>query len=157
MNIAEIMTTNVVRCRRDETLADVADRMWHHDVGCLPVIDPEDHVVGMITDRDACMAAYLQGKPLHAIPVASAMADRVFACLATDAVSTAEALMSKHQLRRLPVIDAADHLVGLVSLDDIARALLKKTGAKRSARADEFVATLAAVGASPGLLMTAAE
>jgi CBS domain-containing protein len=47
--------------------------MWLRDVGCLAVLDEDGHVVGMVTDRDLCMAAYTQGKPLFAIPVSIAM------------------------------------------------------------------------------------
>ncbi len=75
----------------------------------------------MITDRDICMAAYLQGAALTAALVTSAMSKQVFCCKADDDIATAEETMREKQVRRLPVVDAQDHLVGVISLNDIAR------------------------------------
>jgi predicted transcriptional regulator len=75
----------------------------------------------MVTDRDACMAAYIQGRTLSAIQVRSAMAPEVISCLPTDDLETVEATMKANQIRRLPVIDWDGSLVGLIALNDIAR------------------------------------
>jgi CBS domain-containing protein len=94
--------------------------MWDHDCGCIPVVDNEGKLVGMITDRDICMAAYTQGKPLAEIAVSTAMAPRAYTCALTDSVGSAEKLMAAKQVRRLPVVDKQGRLVGLLSLHDIA-------------------------------------
>ena len=61
MNVDRLMTRNVECCGPDSTLAEAAQKMWERDCGSLPVCDRDRRVVGMITDRDICMAAWLQG------------------------------------------------------------------------------------------------
>jgi len=95
--------------------------MWEHDCGCVPVVDSGGHVIGMLTDRDVCMGAYTQGRPLAAIPVITAMSPDVFSCRPEDTVASAERLMWAKQVRRLPVTDDAGRLMGLITLNDIAR------------------------------------
>lgn len=96
--------------------------MWDHDIGCLPVIDEQGHIAGMITDRDVCMAAYTQGEPLRGIAVVNVMTRQVFSCKESDEVGDAEQAMSQHQVRRMPVINDQGDPIGIVSLNDIARA-----------------------------------
>jgi CBS-domain-containing membrane protein len=97
------------------------------------------------------MSAFTRSQPLHAIPVADAMAKQVFSCRAHDTLDAAEALMGDKQIRRLPVVDGDNRPIGLLSLGDIARhavASRKKDGFERHA-----LRTLAAVsqprGAAP--------
>ena len=75
----------------------------------------------MLTDRDICMAAYTQGRPLGEMQVSSAMSRQLFSCRPEDSLAKAEEIMRTNRIRRLPVIDADRHLVGILSLDDIAR------------------------------------
>jgi CBS-domain-containing membrane protein len=88
----------------------------------------------MITDRDICMAAYTQGKPLQEIRVQSAMSKDVVSCKSTDSLEQAEELMRRNKVRRLPVVDAEKRLVGLLSLHDVARAALSEPPATHEAR-----------------------
>jgi len=123
MLVQEIMTTAVETCRLDDDLAHTAKIMWEHDCGCVPVTDADRRVIGMITDRDICMAAYTQGRRLAQISVSSAAARRIHACRPTDTLDTAEAIMRGAQVHRLPVIDAEGRLMGVISLSDLARHL----------------------------------
>jgi CBS domain-containing protein len=141
MNVQEIMSRPAVWCRPRDTLNNAAQLMWEHDCGSIPVVDDDGSIIGMVTDRDICMAAYTQGAALSAIPVSDAMAKRVFRCRATDSVGAAERLMADHQIRRLPVVDAEERLVGVLSLNDIAR----WAASSRGANGTELVQTLAAV------------
>jgi CBS-domain-containing membrane protein len=75
----------------------------------------------MITDRDICMAAYTQGRPLWDIKVESVMARNVRSCRFTDSIGTALKILEQNQLHRLPVLDQNDHLIGILSLADVAR------------------------------------
>jgi CBS-domain-containing membrane protein len=77
--------------------------------------------VGVVTDRDVCMAAYTQGKPLRAIPVTVAASRSVHSVRPDAAVEVAEAVMKMHRIRRLPVLDIGGNLVGMLSLADIVR------------------------------------
>ena len=63
MHVESLMTRTGVTSGAEDSLASAARRMWDRDCGCLPVVDTHHRVVGMITDRDVCMAAYTTGKP----------------------------------------------------------------------------------------------
>jgi CBS domain-containing protein len=123
MKIEEIMQRNVSVCRQDDNLNTAAKLMWDNDCGCLPVISANGNgaVVGMLSDRDICMAAYTQGKSLIEIPVNVAMAHLVLACKASDDLALAEAMMREARIHRIPVVDDKGTVVGIVSLSDIAR------------------------------------
>jgi CBS-domain-containing membrane protein len=116
--------------------------MWEFDCGIVPVTGPDGRLVGVVTDRDICMAAYTQGVALTAIPVATAMAKQVVAARGEELVEQAEHLMGESQVRRLPVLDAENRPVGIVSMNDLAR--LAARAHKRVAD-HELIKTLAAV------------
>ncbi len=123
MKVEQIMTREVKVCTETDPLNRAAELMWEFDCGCVPIVSAngDGSVVGIVTDRDIAMAAYTQGKQLWAIPVGTAMAHKVIFCHASDGISQAEALMRDNRVRRLPVLDPNEHLVGILSLDDIAR------------------------------------
>lgn len=116
--------------------------MWEHDVGAVPVVGSDGSVVGMITDRDICMAVYTRGGTLDDHRVSSAMSNEVHACTPEDTTTAAEELMQTFQIRRVPVIDD-DRLVGILSLNDIA--LAAKSKSNNDATLQDAGATLAAV------------
>lgn len=131
MKVRDLMTTAVKSCAEYNTLNTAAQMMWDHDLGCVPVLDREGHVIGILTDRDICMSAYIQGVPLTGALVTSAMSKRVFACRPEDDVAVAEKLMREKQVHRLPVVDADAWLVGLISLNDIAREAAREAEMRR--------------------------
>lgn len=146
MYISQVMKTDVEVCGVEDNMAAVASRMWDADIGCLPVVDGLGRVVGMITDRDICMAAFTRGQPLHAIPVSVAMAKEVLSCSPDATLIEAEEVMRSGQVRRLPVIDSDGYLAGIVSLNDLARLAERETGRRsRDLSAQEVTATLAAI------------
>jgi CBS domain-containing protein len=120
MKIESLMTTDVRVCFASANLADAARAMWEGDCGCVPVLDEDARVVGMLTDRDICMAAWTQGRPLEELSVPSAMSSKVVSCKCGDRVEDVEELMRQNQVRRVPVLDADGRLEGLVSLADLA-------------------------------------
>jgi CBS domain-containing protein len=156
MKIEQLMTRDVRTIGPEEHLDRAAQLMWEGDCGCLPVVDGDQHVVGMITDRDVCMAAWTQGRALCELPVRGAMSSRVVTCTQTDATTRAHRLMQEHQVRRVPVVDGQALLVGLVSLNDLALAAQPGSGT-REIRPDEVASTLAAVGRHPGNGKTGAQ
>jgi len=107
--------------------------MWDGDCGSIPVVDSWSRVIGMITDRDICMAAYTQGRSLEQIRVQDVMSKNVTSCKTSDSLEQAEELMRRQKVRRLPVVDAEMHLVGLLSINDIARAAKAQTPHLRDA------------------------
>jgi CBS domain-containing protein len=149
MKIEQIMTQSVKVCGPDDTLNCAAQLMWENDCGCLPIVasNGDGSVIGMITDRDICMAAYTQGKPLSHIPVAAAMSRTVIACRASDGVSQAEAQMRDNQVRRLPVLGADGRLAGIVTINDIAREARREasTSGRKEVGQQDVAETLAAI------------
>ena len=121
MKAKDLMTTDVKCCAEYNTLNTAAQMMWEHDIGCVPVVDKEGRAIGVLTDRDICMGAYIQGVPLTGALVTSAMSKEVFSCAPQDDVAAAEKLMKQNQVHRLLVLDAGGHPVGMISLNDIAR------------------------------------
>jgi CBS domain-containing protein len=143
MKVEQLMTRTVETCRPTDSLNAAARIMWESDCGCVPVVvDEEDgaRVVGMVTDRDVCMAAYTQGKALGTIPVSTAMSERVCSCRSSDAISVALSVLRTNQLHRLPVVDANERLVGMLSLTDLAREADRERGAKAAEVRDADVA-----------------
>jgi len=143
MKVNEVMHRSIVACSASDSLHRAANLMWDHDVGALPVVDDEGKVVGIITDRDMCMAAYTTGLPLGTIHVDSAMAHSVFTCRAADSVAEAESLMRAHQVRRVPVVDEQNRPIGMLSLNDLARHASDSRWYEREGH--QLVHTLAAI------------
>jgi CBS domain-containing protein len=142
MQVKDVMNKPAITCPDTATLDHPARLMWEFDCGVVPVVDTTGKPVGIITDRDICMAAYTQGKPLAAIPVTTAMAREVVAAHAYENVERVEQLMREHQVRRLPVLNGESEVIGVVSLNDLARLAAR---AHRSAVDRELVQTLAEV------------
>lgn len=120
MKVRELMTTLPSSINQNEHANEAARIMWELDCGFLPVSNDEHQIIGVITDRDLCMAAYTRGMPLHAIPVKTAMSKALYFCEAEDNLHAAEDLMQHHQIRRLPVLDSEKRLCGILSLNDLA-------------------------------------
>jgi CBS domain-containing protein len=150
MIVNQLMNKNVHACTPETTLSEAARIMWEWDLGFLPVVDGESRVIGAITDRDICMAAYTQGVPLRAIKVESAMAREVRTCTPDETLPAAQAKMRKTQIRRLPVIDDDGHVVGIISLADLAQDAHHVSGAPAGHLApDEVTNTYAAIARRP--------
>jgi CBS domain-containing protein len=144
MRVEEIMTRRPVVCRPNETMERAAYLMWECDCGSIPVVDEQGRPVGMITDRDICMAAYTQGRTLKEMKVHSAMAKRVFAIDLAAEIEQAERLMQTQRVRRLPVVNSEGALVGVLSLNDIARHATR-LGLRGKISEHEVTETLAAI------------
>src|SRR5579862_4107062 len=101
MKVSELMTSDVVSCSTKDSLNRVAQLMWERRCGCVPVLDDVERVVGILTDRDLCMAAYTQGKRLDDMPATSAMSRPVQTCPPSATVEEVEDIMMAHGVRRV--------------------------------------------------------
>ena len=117
MKVSDVMTPNPRTVQLSDTIEDAAKIMRDEDTGAVPVIE-DDRVVGMITDRDIVIRAVADGD--FECTIDDIVSDDVVC--ATPDMSTAEAaeLMGEHQIRRLPVVDEDENLIGIVSLGDLA-------------------------------------
>jgi CBS domain-containing protein len=122
MKVEEIFTREVKSVGRETSAADAADLMWEADCGALPVVDEGGRVVGIVTDRDLCMALALTNRPAGELPVRSVLHPTLHTCRPSDEVRDALRQMRLHRIRRLPVVDGAGVLQGMLSFADLARA-----------------------------------
>jgi CBS-domain-containing membrane protein len=137
MKVEEICTRAVKSCGRETSVADAADLMWEADCGALPVVDDSGRVVGIVTDRDLCMALALTGQRAEDLPVRSLVSSTLRTCRPADEVRDALRTMRLYKVRRLPVVDGAGVLQGMLSLCDLARASRPDATAGPSDIADE--------------------
>ena len=117
--ISEVMTRGVEVIRPAETLQRAAQRMDELNVGALPVCEGES-LVGMITDRDITVRATAAGLDPNETPVSDVMTEQTRWCTEEQSVDEVMRQMSDVQIRRLPVLNGAHELVGIVSLGDLA-------------------------------------
>jgi len=120
MKIQDIMTRSVRTCIRSTNLAETAMIMWHNDCGVVPVIDSEGKAVGVITDRDICMATATRPLKAKDITVGEVMTGQLFTCRPEEPVQRALQTMAHHRVRRLLVVDRGERLVGILSMNDLA-------------------------------------
>jgi CBS domain-containing protein len=137
MQVREIMTTSPVTCTPETSLGVAAGRMANSKSGILPVLDTRGRLVGIITDRDICVAISRTNRNALSISVREVMTRKVSSVQLTDDMRRALATMRTARVRRVPVLDAAGHLEGVLSIDDIIG-----RGSNGDIRADEIVDTL---------------
>jgi len=118
----DIMTGGVECARVTDSLVDAAQKMRDLDVGALPICGEDDRLKGMITDRDIVLRCVAEGANPSDVRVEEYAGDEVVTIGADDSIEEALSTMTKHGVRRLPVIDGHD-LVGVVSQADVARNL----------------------------------
>jgi CBS domain-containing protein len=118
MKIKERMIKTVLSCRPTDNLAEVTALLWDGRCGVLPVVDDEDRVISMITDRDICIALGTRNLRASEVQVKDVAPSRVFTCDRNDDISSALRTMVSQNVRRLPVVNDEGKLVGMLSIDD---------------------------------------
>jgi len=151
MRVAELMKREVQVCHLADSLDKVARSLWEHDVGAVPAVADSGMPLGMVTDRDICMAALFSGRALGDMTVEEILRSEgprpAVTCSQFSSVADALAAMKRAKVRRLPVVNEAGLLVGVVSIADLAQA----TGKVREVRPTEVLEVLKAVTAARGL------
>lgn len=117
--VKDIMTSGAICVAPDESLTEAARMMGELDVGALPICD-NDRLAGMITDRDIAVRAIGQGRDPKTTKVRDAMSDGIVYVYEDQDVEEAARLFETKQIRRLPVLNRAKRMVGIVSLGDLA-------------------------------------
>lgn len=120
MNVREMMSEPVIAVSPEESVAVAARLMARHNVGALPVRDRDGSLCGIITDRDVVTRCAALERPLQQTSVARVMTARVATVPPTASMDQAAALLSREQVRRLPVVEGR-RLVGMVTLSDLSR------------------------------------
>lgn len=151
IRVQQLMSHQVCVCRPDDSLEKAARLMWEHDIGAVVVVNDACRAVAMLTDRDACMAAYTKGRPLFAIPVREAMSKGVFTVRAEQLIEQAQVVMREHQVRRVPVTDADGRLIGILSQNDLVYEAARERDREMRGRElspAEITTTVALIGRS---------
>lgn len=122
MNVKEIMTKNPATCLPSAKLSEAAKLMLDHSCGEIPVIKAKDNpeLVGVVTDRDICCRAVAEGKNPSTTSVSDVMSSPVFTITADTDLAKSCKTFSDKEVRRLPVVDKKNHVIGILSLADIA-------------------------------------
>lgn len=120
MLIQDAMTKNPTCCGENERASAAAQVFWEKDCGCAPVINDNEELVGFVTDRDLCMASHFRDTKLSELRLGDVARGPVLSCRPDQTLQEAENVMQREQIRRIPIVDANNHVVGLLSLNDIA-------------------------------------
>jgi CBS domain-containing protein len=122
MKVKEVMTPNPTCCVPGDTAQLVAGIMCEHNVGAVPVVVDQQSrkLTGIITDRDLCCSIIAQGLDPKNTPIQQYMQQNPVACRDGDNLDGCERAMQKHQIRRIPVVDADGRCIGIVSQADVA-------------------------------------
>jgi CBS domain-containing protein len=121
VKIKGIMTQPAKTCGPGTNLASVVETMWTHDCGIVPVVNERGEAVGIVTDRDICIALGTRNATAAMLTARDAMTQPVAGCLAEDDCFAALLTMQERGVRRLPVLGSDDVVLGIVSLDDIVK------------------------------------
>ena len=122
MKIKEVMSANPVCCVPSDSAQKAARTMCDRNIGSIPVVVDQDSrkLVGVITDRDLCCAVVAGGLDPKAIVIEKFMTINPVTCREAEDVESCERLMQEHQIRRMPVVDAGDRVIGIVAQADLA-------------------------------------
>ena len=119
MIIREIMNREVTTCRPEATLEAAAILMWGNDCGTVAVVDDAGNAIGVITDRDICMAVAPQHRAAREIQVPEVMSRQLFTCQPESDIMSALKTMSYQKVRRLPVTNGSGQVEGIISIEDL--------------------------------------
>jgi CBS domain-containing protein len=145
MKVKELMSTDVKTVREDADVSTATKLMWDGDCGIVPVVNDDRQVIGVVTDRDICIAAATRSMNPNHIRVGDVMSRTVFTVPESDDARQALSALKDRRVRRLPVVDRQRRLVGVISLSDlVARAECKRDA---DIPGEEFLDALKAISA----------
>lgn len=120
MQVRDIMTTAIWSCPDNASVASAANTMLDHNCGFVPVVSGEGDVVGVLTDRDICMALVRKDVRPSELPVGEISKGSIAMCSPSDEIHVAIQIMEASKVRRLPVVEGGK-LRGIVSMTDVFR------------------------------------
>lgn len=142
-----IMTQKPAFCRPSDSARAALQIMWEHNCGAVPIVGKGNVALGIVTDRDLAMTAYLRSQPLSEIRLDSVMSKLLCTLGPSDTVGDALLCMGSNRIRRIVVTDGEKSLRGVVALADIARYVESLHGAEGAYRV--LSGTLASISARP--------
>ena len=119
MKIKECMCNSICYCKPNTTIGDVARKMSEKHIGCMPVCNDDNYVVGIVTDRDIILRAVACNKDYNT-NVSEIMTTNTVCCDSNSEITDASKIMKNEQIRRIPVTENGK-IVGILTLGDLAR------------------------------------
>lgn len=132
MKVKDIMVRAAASCAPRTNLGAAVEILWNRNCGILPIINEEEKVIGVVTDRDLCVALGTRNRLPGEVTVGEVTAGKVFTCRPSDDVHTALATMASEKVRRLPVVNDDGRLEGLLSMDDVVLHSQPRSGGRPS-------------------------
>lgn len=145
MKVKDVMTPDAKAIWLTESLAEAAQMMWDNDCGIVPVIKDGRKVIGLITDRDICMAMAMRDMNPSSVSVEEVMTGEVYSVNAEDDIKHALQAMQEHKVRRLPVLNAEGELEGILSMNDVVLNATASAGPNGRIRYSDIVKTFRAI------------
>lgn len=121
MKVKDCMCNNVFSVKPDTKIQDVVKLMSENHIGCVPVCDNNNDVCGIITDRDILLRSVACNKDAKSTPISEIMTANVCTCDENENINEAQDKMRKNQIRRLPVCDENNKLVGILTLGNLSQ------------------------------------
>ena len=115
------MCNVVCSVKPNATVTEVAKLMSENHIGSIPICDDNNCLCGIITDRDILLRTVACNKDANTTPISEVMTCNVCSCMENDEISNAETKMSQKQIRRLPVCDSNNHIVGILTIGDLCQ------------------------------------
>ncbi|MGB8324620.1 MAG: CBS domain-containing protein, partial [Candidatus Acidiferrum sp.] len=141
-----IMKGTPCYCRAETNLGSATEVMWNANCGFLPVESADGKVIGVITDRDICIALGTRNRPAGEVTVAEVLTGKLYSCSPDDDIHMALQTLREATVRRLPVVSHNGTLVGVLSMDDILlRAEPSRLGKEPELSSDEVVRTFRSI------------
>lgn len=121
MKVKECMENDICYLNPENTVWECAKLMSENHIGCVPICDKQNNIVGLVTDRDVILRSIACDKDVKTTPVSEIMTTNVCYCNWETEIKDAEELMSINQIRRLPIVDNNNKMIGIVTLGDLAK------------------------------------
>ena len=121
MKVKDCMCTDVCCIKPETTIRDVAKLMSQNHIGSLPVCDTNNCLCGIVTDRDIILRSIACDKDVKTTPVSDIMSTNVCTCEENEDMANAENKMGTNKVRRLPVCDSNNHIVGILTIGDLCQ------------------------------------
>ena len=121
MKVNECMSQDVCFVKPDCRVYDVARIMCENHIGCVPICNDNRNVIGLVTDRDILIRTVACDKDVKSTNVSDIMTTDVCTCEFNQTINDAQFKMAKNQIRRIPVVDEKNQMVGILTMGDLAR------------------------------------
>jgi CBS domain-containing protein len=142
MKVKDAMVKTPAFCSPETNLGAGVEIMWNRNCGFLPVVDTQQHVVGVVTDRDIAIAVGTRNRLPGEITLAEVATRRVQSCRPEDDIHMALDTMAEEKVRRLVVVNEQNQFEGVLSMDDVVHFAETEPAGKANLSSDDVLRTL---------------